>query len=92
MNAHYIVLLRNPADKLQVDTLSRQVFPKNQRFLIEAFADATIEPYSYLFLNLHPKEPDDRLRVAAKIFDHPPIIYLPKKCIFKYHNISQFLR
>ncbi len=70
--------MRNPADKLQVATLARQLYPKNQSFLIEAFTEATKSRYSYLLLNLHPRETDENLRVIAKIFadEGTPMVYI----------------
>ena len=80
INAQYICLLRNPTDKLQIQTLGRQVFPRSKGFLLEAYEDATKKPYGYLFLNLHPASTDENLRVVSGIFsDEDMYVYLPKK-------------
>jgi hypothetical protein len=71
--------MRNPADKLQIHTLARQLYPTNQSFLTEAFQDATTTQYSYLLLNLHSKETDENLRVVTNIFEGLANVYIPRK-------------
>lgn len=44
LNAHYIVLFRNPRDKSQVSNLAKQMYPGQVKFMQEAFADATKKP------------------------------------------------
>jgi len=41
LNAHYIVLFKNPRDAMQVATLAWQMYPGNSQFLVEAFEVAT---------------------------------------------------
>ena len=80
VNAQYICLLRNPTDKLQIEILARQIFPRFKAFLLEAYDDATKKPYGYLFLNLHPACLDENLRVVSGIFqDEDMYVYIPKK-------------
>lgn len=67
LNAHYMVLFKSPRDAAQVEHLARQMFPRNSKFMREAFADATSEPYSYLLVDLKPDTPED-LRLRSKIF------------------------
>jgi hypothetical protein len=62
-----MVLFKNPRDLTQVTVLSRQMFPGCGKFLVEAFRDATKEPYRYLLNDLKP-ETDDRYRIRTKIF------------------------
>src|SRR3569832_227418 len=65
INAQYIVLLYNPADRLQVQTLGRQLFPSAKNYFEEAFIDATNEPYGYMLIDLNPATPDNcRLRTG----------------------------
>ena len=66
LNAHYIVLFKNPRDSLQVATLARQMYPGNSKFLIEAFNDATKLPYGYLLIDLKA-DTDERLRVRTHV-------------------------
>ena len=41
LNAHYLVLFKNPRDVEQFATLARQMYAKNWQFAVEAFRDAT---------------------------------------------------
>ena len=67
LNAHYMVLFKSPRDVMQVEHLARQMFPGNTKFMREAFADATVKPFSYLLIDLKPDTPD-HLRLRSKIF------------------------
>ena len=62
LNAHYLVLFRNPRDATQVAYLTQQMYPGKSKFLIEAFKDAMIELFSYLLINLKP-DMDKKFRV-----------------------------
>lgn len=73
-NAHYLVFFRNPRDVNQIATLSRQMFPGNSRFLPEALKQPTVQPFSYLFIDLKPTT-DERLRVCNDIFSDEHCTY-----------------
>ena len=78
INSHYLVLLRNPSDKLQVMNLGKQLFPQQQKFFMESYEDACSEPYTYLLIDMSPETADD-IRLRTNIF--PPELcfaYLPK--------------
>lgn len=78
INCHYLLLLRNPADKLQISTLARQLFPGNTDVLLQAYKDAVQKPYGYLLIDVSP-EIDDRLRIRTNIFpDEYCTVYVPK--------------
>ena len=67
LNAHYIVLFKSPRDAQQVEHLARQMYPGKVKFMREAFADATSQPYSYLLIDLKPNTPED-IRLRSNIF------------------------
>jgi len=67
LNAHYMVLFKNPRDATQFANLARQIYPKRSQFAVEAYKDATREPYSYLLVDLRPEQDDD-LRLRTTIF------------------------
>ena len=67
LNSQYFVLFKNPRDKSQIDVLARQMFPKNTKFLVGSFLDATTKPYGYLFIDLRP-ETDEDWRLRSFIF------------------------
>jgi tRNA U34 5-methylaminomethyl-2-thiouridine-forming methyltransferase MnmC len=86
LNAHYIVFFKNPRDKIQITYLARQVFPENQKYLEEAFRDATSKPHGYLILDLTQETDDDyRLRTNILPTDKPcNVFYIPLKRVRKY--------
>ena len=67
INAHYLVLFKNPSDKSQVSTLARQLYPQKGRKFLEAFEDATASPYTYLLIDLSQNCPEE-LRLRTNIF------------------------
>jgi len=67
LNAHYMVLFKNPRDATQFANLARQMYPHTSQFAVEAYKDATREPYSYLLIDLRPEQDDD-LRLRTNIF------------------------
>jgi hypothetical protein len=78
LNAHYLVIFKNPRDQNQLATLARQMYPGNAKFLIEAFGDATSKPYGYLLIDLKP-DTDERLRIRTNIFkEERQIVYVRK--------------
>jgi tRNA U34 5-methylaminomethyl-2-thiouridine-forming methyltransferase MnmC len=81
LNAHYIVFFKNPRDKNQISYLARQVFPENQKYLEEAFVDATLKPHGYLMLDLTQETGDDyRIRTNILPSDTPRnVFYVPLK-------------
>ena len=78
LNAHYLVIFKNPRDQNQLATLARQMYPGKSKFLIEAFGDATSQPYGYLLIDLKP-DTEERLRIRTNIFpDDTQIVYVRK--------------
>jgi len=79
INSTYLILMKNPRDKLQIDILARQMFPNNSKFLIEAYEDAIqIQDYGYLFLDFHHKT-NNKHRVQTGITaKEQRVIYIPK--------------
>ena len=78
LNSNYIILLNNPRDKQQINCLARQMYPKNSKFLIEAYNDATSTKFGHLFLDL-TQSVDNNMRVQSGItLDEQRIIYQEK--------------
>lgn len=79
LNSHYTVLYKQPRDKSSICSLSRQMFPENYHFLLDAYSDATKEPFSYLLIDCKPAT-SDLIRFRSKIFPgEQTIVYQPKK-------------
>ena len=43
LNAHYLVIFKNPRDASQITHLAKQMYPGHVQFLQEVFSDATSE-------------------------------------------------
>ena len=78
LNAHYLVLFKNPRDASQVTQLAKQMYPGHVKFLQEAFADATSEAYGYLLIDLKQQTPE-HLRLRTNILpDEIQYVYMRK--------------
>ena len=78
LNAHYMVLFKNPRDVSQFANLARQMYPKSSQLAVEAYRDATWEPYSYLLVDLRPEQ-DEELRLRTNIFPgETHYVYVPR--------------
>ena len=79
LNSNYLILFKNPRDKLQVNILAQQIFPGQKSFFLESFEDATADPHGYLIVDLTPRCPESyRLRSGVLPEQHPAV-YLPKR-------------
>jgi hypothetical protein len=56
LNAHYLVLFKNPRDKSQIGVLSRQL---QMLHLLPAYEEATGRPHGYLLVDLSPQTPEE---------------------------------
>ena len=65
LNAHYMMLFKNPQDINQVKILDKQLDLGNR--LIEAYKDSTAQPYGYLLKDLSPYS-DDAFMLRSNIF------------------------
>jgi hypothetical protein len=76
-NSHYLVLTRNPSAQLQVRTVGSQLFPRKMNYFMDAFHDATANPFTYMVINMHPNAPEEE-RLTTKIFPgENREVYLP---------------
>jgi hypothetical protein len=78
VNAQYLILMKNPSDKLQAATLAKQLYPGKTAYFMEAYADACKDSYGYLFVDLCQETPEN-MRLRSKVFPGElQIAYLPK--------------
>jgi hypothetical protein len=78
LNCHYLIIMKSPTFASQVQCLGRQIFPNSKSYFSDAYKKATERPYSYLFVNLHPRS-NDSTRVLQGIFpEENKYVYLPK--------------
>lgn len=79
LNAHYIVLFKNPRAMDQITVLARQVTPNNVKFFQESFADATKAAHSYFMLDM-TQSCSEKLRFRTNIFPNNAgctTVYMP---------------
>ena len=78
LNAHYLVIFKNPWDASQVTHLAKQMYPGHVRYLQEVFGDATLEAYGYLFIDLKQETPE-HLRLCTRIMpNETQYVYMRK--------------
>lgn len=80
-NSHYYAFMRSPRMEGTIVKFAEQNFPRKTVFLLDAYEKATTgKPYSYLMVNLHPAEADDRLKVLTRVLrsEQPIHIFLPQ--------------
>ncbi|KAK3727750.1 hypothetical protein QZH41_005214 [Actinostola sp. cb2023] len=72
LNAAYLVLFKNPRDKLQITTLGKQMYPGKTDQFLHKYEAAVERPYGYLFVDLKPNTPEEcRLRTNVLPNDPP---------------------
>ena len=63
LNSHYLMLFKNPRDKLQILTLAKQMYPGRTDFFLKQYEEAVRRPHGYLLIDLKTTTQDDcRLR------------------------------
>lgn len=63
LNSTYMVIFKNPRDSSTISNFAKQFDPQNAKRLISIYREATSDPFSYLFIDLHQKTAEDaRLR------------------------------
>lgn len=66
LNSHYMVLFKNPRDRLSFDHLARQIAPGETAFVHDAFRQATADPYGCLCIDFKPEQ-EDRYRFRSHV-------------------------
>jgi hypothetical protein len=66
LNAHYLVVFKNPRDMSQIGYISRQAFPSRPGFLTEVYNNETQRRHSYVVLDCKQGTPD-HLRVRSSV-------------------------
>ena len=66
LNTHYMVLFRNIRGQ-QISLLEKQMYPGNNKALVEAYEDPTLSKYEYLVIN-STANGEDVYRLRTKIF------------------------
>ena len=66
LNAHYLIVFKNPRDMSQISYISRQAFPAHPSFLTEVYNNETQKKHSYIVLDCKQSTPD-KLRVRNSV-------------------------
>ena len=56
LNAHYLVIFKNPRDRSQITHLAKQMYPGKTNYVQQAFELATAKPHGYLLVDIFPGE------------------------------------
>jgi hypothetical protein len=67
LNAHYMVVFKNPRDVSQIMALAHQMYPQRTKYFLEAYTAATAQPHGYLVIDMKQETPDI-LRLRSRIF------------------------
>ena len=67
LNAHYLVVFKNPRDVSQIVHLAKQMYPGKTHYMRQAFDLATAHPHGYLLLDLKQSTPEG-VRLRSHIF------------------------
>jgi hypothetical protein len=67
LDAHYMVVFKNPRDVSQIMTLAHQMYPQRTKYFLEAYTAATAQSHGYLVIDMKQETPDI-LRLRSSIF------------------------
>ena len=59
LNSHYLLLFKNPRDKLQILTLAKQMYPGQTDFFLNRYGEAVKKPFGYLLIDLKTTTQDN---------------------------------
>lgn len=78
-NAQYLILMRSPNSALSVRNIGVQLFPRQLDYFLDAYRQATNQPYGYLLIDMHASF-DPSLRLRTNIFNQEEerTIFIPK--------------
>jgi len=70
LNTHYFILFRNYRDQLQIETLGRQIFPRQTDYFRRAYLMGTSKRYGYLLVDVSPHSPEVHIEGGTPL---PPL-------------------
>lgn len=77
MNSQYLIMMRAPNAAQNVRSLGAQLFSGRYGYFIDAYEQATIEPYGYLLIDMHAST-HPHLRLRTNIFpEENTIVFSP---------------
>ena len=77
LNTSVLVLMKSMRNSSQIKCLASQIYPGETKRFMEAYKDATSQPFGYLTVDMAPSA-DDNHRLRTHIFpDQDTVVYLP---------------
>ena len=67
LNAHYMVVFKNPRDLSQNMSVAHQIYPQRTKYFLKAYTAATAQPHGYLVIDMKQETPNI-LRLRSHIF------------------------
>lgn len=81
LNSHYIVFFNNPRDRSQISHFARQINPRQIKFIVEAYEDATSKPHGYILFDCTQNCDEDK-RIRTNIFlGEINVVYVSKNAV-----------
>lgn len=81
LNAKYIIVFKNPRDKIQFQHLARQIYPEKTQDLMIIYKECTDTPHGYLLIDLTQNQ-HEFLRFRSDIFNKQHIVcYCPQNLL-----------
>ena len=77
LKSHYLVLFKNPREKMQVMTLAWQIYPTGTETFRKKYEELVSRPHGYLLLDLKPNT-EDRCRLKTDVLQSDPVPKMPK--------------
>lgn len=78
LNAHYLIIFKNPRDAGQIRYLGSQLFPGDVKFFVDAYKQATSKPHGYLLLDFTQSTSDKRRVLSDILPGEEGYYYSPK--------------
>ena len=75
LQAGYHVFFRNTTDSSYIQRFATQSHPGRAQVFLDAYRQATAEPYSYLLYDAHPNT-EDKFRLRSHLLDTPQHVYI----------------
>lgn len=79
LQAHYIILFRNRRDENSIYTFSRQLFPTNTAFFMDAYRKATKDKYQYILVDISPHSASQYSLRSQILPGQVLSVFVPKK-------------
>jgi len=79
LNVKYLHIHKNPRENAQIQTLARQLSPKNSKWIVEAYHEITQQPHQCMLIDL-TQQREEKLRYRSHYLprEFPTKVWLPR--------------